>query len=504
MVIELVAARILAPQIGVSLYTWTSIIGVILAGIALGNYLGGKVADKWALPSMPVTILFIGTLATMAILPISKATISLNWFSDLHLMLDSVFRVIAIFFLPATILSMVSPIIIKLTLADLYKTGGVIGTIYAFSTIGAILGTFMTGFFFVLWFGTRMTVWLVIAVLTATGILAGFTWKAPQRWKMSIQNIILLILTVLIIISAVLLLTFRSSWQQDYTRETNYYTIQITKGSDYDPVADKERVLKSLLLDHLVHSFIVPEDPSYLGYTYLKSFAEIIKYRIGDNSTPSILYLGGGGYNLPRYIEAKYPGSTNEVVEIDPVVTQIAYQELGLPVNTKIKTYNQDARMFFNSHADSKGKYDFIVGDVYNDLSVPYHLTTLEFYKIVKASLKPDGTFLMNVIDEYNWGRFLPAILYTLKQTFEHVYLTSDKDFQIYSLTRNTFAIVATDNPIVVDNFKAFVSKNTDRRLNLIIHDEQLLEEYLIKKQPIVLTDDYAPTDSLVAPLYFK
>ena len=170
MVIELVAARILAPAIGVSLYTWTSIIGVILAGIALGNYVGGKIADKYASPTLLATVIFAGTLATLAILPLAKSVTTIQWFSSLHLMLNSTLNVLCIFFLPALILSMISPLVIKLSLADLGQTGGVVGTIYACSTAGSILGTFMTGFFFILWFGTRTTVWLVVAILFLLGI----------------------------------------------------------------------------------------------------------------------------------------------------------------------------------------------------------------------------------------------------------------------------------------------------------------------------------------------
>jgi spermidine synthase len=247
----------------------------------------------------------------------------------------------------------------------------------------------------------------------------------------------------------------------------------------------------------------VPEDPTYLGYGYLKIFAEVIQYRTGNDLSPTILYLGGGGYGLPRYIDTKYPGSINEVVEIDPMVTQIVHQEFGLPVDTKIKTYNQDARMFFNNRADLHGKYDFVIGDVYNDMSVPYHLTTLEFDKMIKDSLKPDGIYLMNIIDEYYRGKFLPTIIHTLRQTFEHVYLISDKDFYEY-IYRNTYVIVATDNSLNMDELKEFATKRTDRWIGLIVHDEELLDTYITERQPIVLTDDYAPTDSLVAPLYSK
>ena len=152
MVIELIAARIMAPYIGVSLYTWTSIIGVILAGIALGNFVGGIIADKYPRPFVLVAIFLIGSLATIVVLPFVKVVAYAGWFNGLPLILSFMLKTACVFFLPAVILSMVSPLVIKITLPDIGKTGGVVGTIYAFSTVGAILGTFMTGYFFILWF----------------------------------------------------------------------------------------------------------------------------------------------------------------------------------------------------------------------------------------------------------------------------------------------------------------------------------------------------------------
>ncbi|MBI3040654.1 MAG: fused MFS/spermidine synthase, partial [Chloroflexi bacterium] len=119
MVIELIASRILAPHIGVSLYTWTSIIGVILAGIALGNYVGGKIADRRPSPLVLAAIFLAGSLATIAILPATNIVTSANWFGNLPVMWNFILKTSFIFFLPAIILSMVSPMVIKLTLADL-------------------------------------------------------------------------------------------------------------------------------------------------------------------------------------------------------------------------------------------------------------------------------------------------------------------------------------------------------------------------------------------------
>ena len=208
LVIELIAARILAPYIGVSLYTWTSIIGVILAGIALGNYLGGRVADRYPSPVLLAAMFFAGALLTIAILPATKLVTSGDWFGTLPVMWNFSLKTSCIFFLPAVVLSMVSPMVIKLTLADLGETGGVVGTIYAFSTAGSILGTFMTGFYFILWFGTRTIIWLIAAILILTGIITMFLWR-PTAKNFSLKSIVKWPLTVIMVLTYIFLFQLR-------------------------------------------------------------------------------------------------------------------------------------------------------------------------------------------------------------------------------------------------------------------------------------------------------
>jgi len=493
MVIELIAARMLAPYIGVSLYTWTSIIGVILAGIALGNYLGGKVADRSASPMALAIIFFAGSLATIAILPVIKFTAAANWFNNMPLMLEFVAKVFCIFFLPAGILSMVSPMVIKLTLADLGQTGGVVGTIYAFSTAGAILGTFMTGFYFILWFGTRMIVWLVVAILILTGILTWFSWRVPDRWRLSSKNLVMWIITIGVIITSVVLFQFRGSWQENYTRESNYYTIRVWNN-------DNVRVL---VLDHVIHGYITLDDPTALEYNYLKIFAEIVGYVTTENRTPRVLHLGAGGYVFPRYMEAIYPGSINEVVEIDPAVIEVAYEELGLPPETSIKTYNQDARPFLMQRKTGE-KYDIVIGDVFSDSSTPYHLTTLEFDKLVKANMEEDGIYLVHLLDDYANGRYMPSIINTLQHTFKYVYLFGALEDILFEQTSG-FVLAATDRPIDATQYKEWVVEYASKTsygypAGLLVSGDELTE-YLAKRKPLLLTDDHAPTDILVAPL---
>ncbi|MCB0193409.1 MAG: fused MFS/spermidine synthase, partial [Anaerolineae bacterium] len=158
MVIELIAGRMMAPIVGVSLYTWTSIIGVVLAGISLGNYLGGKIADRRA--SRNVLALFF----TLSAVGSASILASISWVGalqtlNLPIIAGVVLIFTAVFLLPATILGTISPIVVKLTLSDLSQTGDIVGKIYAAGALGSIAGTFATGFFLISTFGTRQLVW---------------------------------------------------------------------------------------------------------------------------------------------------------------------------------------------------------------------------------------------------------------------------------------------------------------------------------------------------------
>ena len=493
MVIELIAARIMAPYIGVSLYTWTSIIGVILAGIALGNYLGGRLADRQPSPVVLSAIFFVGGLLTILILPATRLVTTANWFGSLPIMWDFVLKTSCIFFLPAVVLSMVSPMVIKLTLADVGQTGGVVGTIYAFSTAGSILGTFMTGFLFISWFGTRTIVWLVAAVLILIGIIVWFSWKVPGRWRLSLRNFLFWTMIIWVMLAFGLLFQFRAAWQPNITKESNYYTIRVERfGVD----------IKRVRLDDLFHSYINMKDPTDLIYNYTKVFAEVVKYFASEQPAPHVLHLGGGGYAFPRYLEAVYPGSVNEVVEIDPAVTMVAHAELGLPQDTKIKTYNLDARLFLMQR-QSGAKYDFVIGDVFNDKATPYHLATQEFDQLIKANMSADGIYLVNIIDDYRRGRYLPSFIYTLKHVFKYVYLfTAGEDWE--QVTFNSFIIAATDRPINLADYQLAVRAEGSFRPFGSPHDEAKLEEYLAARKPVLLTDDYVPTDVLIAAILRK
>jgi spermidine synthase len=308
------------------------------------------------------------------------------------------------------------------------------------------------------------------------------------------------VLALLVILGSFALLTFRSSWETVYLKESNYYTIQIETYDNTSITPDQSaKKMKALILDHLIHGYSVADTPEYLLYEYLKVFSGLAQYWLKDNPTPAVLHMGGGSYSFPRYIEATYPKSVNDVIEIDPAVTEIAYQEMGLTKESRITTFNEDARIYF-SDKSVRGKYDIVTGDCFNDLSTPYHLTTVEFDRMVKASMKPGGVYLVNIIDDYYGGTYLPSILNTLKHAFTNVYVFFGWE-NYEAIGGSTFVIVATDRHLDLDDFKAYNSKN-GKYANLIhFREEKVLEEYLAERNPILLTDDYAPTDLLVARL---
>jgi spermidine synthase len=475
LVIELVAGRMMAPLVGVSLYTWTSIIGVILAGISLGNYLGGKIADRYASRRTLAFFFILSALGSATIL------LSVEWVIPLsNLELPIIINVLVVFtvvfLLPATILGTIGPIVVKLTLDDLNKTGNVVGKISAAGTAGSIAGTFATGFFLISAFGTRVIIWVIAGSLLLIGVLIGLTTPGRQRY-----------------LTGLLLLAFLGAsglvWQQGWlssncVRETDYFCIKVR----IDPEDDDVRILT---LDRLVHSYVYLNEPTRLRYGYEQIYADSLAIILPNEEPISALFIGGGGYTFPHYIEVVRPASRIDVIEIDPGVTDIAHAYFGLPADTTINSYNEDARRFISGLPPTE-IYDLIVGDAFNDFSVPYHLTTLEFNQLIDDHLTGRGIYMINIVDGQQ-GNFSRAYIHTLRQTFRYVHAAPVAG-GLGELRRQTIVIIASQNPL--DEF----IRQPALESHFISSDD--LTAYLEAETPLTLTDDYVPVDNLLAPVF--
>lgn len=487
LVIELVAGRIMAPYVGVSLYTWISIIGVVLAGISLGNFAGGKLADRRASPGVLGLLFFGGGLTTLGILLATAWVTATPLPTGFPLVAKIVVFTTVIFFLPCFVLGMVSPVVVKLTLKDLGEAGNVVGMIYACGAAGSIVGTFLTGFLLISSLGTRSIIWLVGLVLILMGLYFGEYWKVWQKERASVVGIVILAY-------GLPFFNAREQFKAPCVVESDYYCINVydTKLSDGIPV-------RALVLDHLIHSYNSLEDPKVLGYGYERIYSEVTDYLSQRKSGLRALFLGGGGYTYPRAMEAVYPDASLDVVEIDPAVTRVAYEWLGLAPDTRIRTFNQDARLFFNG--TPREKYDLAFGDAFNDLSIPYHLTTWEFAAMIKGQLKDDGIYMANIIDKFANGLFLPAYMNTLKLVFPYVYLMGPGPAWEFG-GPSTFVVLASLKPFDAEEFMAYA--NREKSAFTAVLDQDRLVEYLAENNKIILTDDYAPVDNLIAPLFVE
>jgi hypothetical protein len=259
-----------------------------------------------------------------------------------------------------------------------------------------------------------------------------------------------------------------------------------------------------------------------------------------EKSTMKTLFLGGGAYCFQRHMQYAYPGTGVDVAEIDPAVTNANYRATGLPKDTPIKTYWGDARQFVELHQDTN-QYDLVFGDAFNDFSVPWHLTTREFNDKIKKMLTPNGVYMINIIDVYEsdahaekeakikidednvtdpaeqtkiraealarahrYGGFVGAWTKTAKLTFPNVYIFGT-DHTPGNGLRETFVVVASMQPLDLndlgtraDDPKFYTKKSRTEPKPYGRDDEAAVD---LRSRQIVLTDDYAPVENLLAPV---
>ena len=584
---EMAAGRLVSRHLGSSIYGWTSVIGVLLGGLSLGNFFGGKVADfvksekqaswlflvasalilsvlllesppRW-LVSNPIGYFFKGEARDPLVKgagSILSAAISMSGFSwGVRL-----FIVISLaFFLPSVALGTVSPVMAKLAIDRVQRTkrtGGAIGMVYAWGMVGSILGTFLTGFLLIDVLGTKGVLVLLATIMALAATVIGTTWHAVWAG-------IPLGLCIISFVPLPMLRTQADRWgireapgdpetdKDDsiaWTDESNYYFIKVENS------VDAEGKKRTLVLDNLIHGYFILGHPERLDYDYEHVYA-LVADRVSkakakaklakDDKDPhagalKTMFLGGGAYTFQRYILNKYHGSIAEVAEIDPAVKEANHQALGLPRDTPIVTHLGDARQFVERNQDKK-QFDIIFGDAFNDFSVPWHLTTREFNDKLARMMEPDGVYMINIIDVYEsdakaeskadsainkmekpsdadkaaarkkehdraigLGGFLGSWVKTARLTFPNIYVFGT-DNDPGSGLRETFVVVASKTPLDLDTLggrdddpKFF---NNDRLVEPKPYDKPHMDELEVRSQGIVLTDDFAPVENLLAPV---
>jgi predicted membrane-bound spermidine synthase/Tfp pilus assembly protein PilF len=496
MILELVASRLVARDLGSSLYTWTSIIGVVLAGISVGNYFGGRIADRRHARRSLAVLFGLSSAACVAIVVVNNLIGQWTWLWQLNWPLHVFLHVSLVFFLPSMLLGMIGPVVAKMALDQGLATGRTVGDIYAWGAAGSIAGTFLAGFFLIATFGTVTIVWSVGAAMLVVAILYWASCWGLHLWGAAFAALATMGMAP-------------ADWAMDvgvaahlreapdpsviYEDETPYCHVAVRRVSERP---DR----RAFMQDKLKHSEIVMGNVTDLQYFYTRIYAGLTHGLGKTRDDLSMLVIGGGGYVFPQHLQASWPESRVEVVEIDPGVTEAAMEAFGLPRDTTIRTITMDARNYVDqllrrSTAGIRKRYDFIYEDAINDYSVPFQLVTREFNEKISLLLAEDGLYMVNLIDTYENGQFLGAVVNTLAQTFPHVRVITNRA-NLPSL-RNTFVVVAAKQPFEARKLLA----DYDPHLRFWLLDEAEVERLVEKCDGVVLTDDYAPVENMLAPV---
>jgi len=457
LVMEILAARLLGPVVGLSLETYTAIIGVVLAGISGGHAVGGRVADRfpWRTTLGPCVVL--GGLFALAVVPV---TLLLGAGVARPTVGDAMVLAIAAFSLPTATLSAASPIIMRARIRDLDHTGRTVGSLSAASTAGALAGTFLTGFVLVVSFPTTRILYWLSAVLIVVGVVL-----LPRRG---------LLRGTMLVTLAVVAATLAEVVPSPCDAETRYYCAKVRVASD-DPSA---RVLQ---LDRLSHSYVDLDDPSRLGFRYQRVVGSVLDGIRPPAEPVRVLHIGGGGFAFPRYVASTRPGSINRVLELDPDLPGLAARRLDFAAAPRVSRTG-DARTALRAPEDDV--YDLVVADAFGSLDPPWHLATVETAELVRRRLSTTGVYAANIVDAGDL-RFLRAEVATLRQVFPHVAVVMAPRGR-REIPSNTI-IVASAGPAT------FTVDPKDGRV--LAADE--VDDLARRGQ--VLTDDFAPVERLVS-----
>jgi spermidine synthase len=477
LVLEILAGRLLAPYVGVTLESFTGIIGTILAGIAAGAWIGGRLADRFDPRHLLGPLLVSGgALAWLSIPVVDYLGASLRGARP------SVVVTLAFagFFLPAAVLSAVTPVIVKMRLRDLDRTGSVVGHLSAMGTAGALVGTFVTGFVLVAAWPTRPIIRIVAAALVIAG-LGTWAWLARSR-----RPTAGMLVAVLLAGAA----SFAAAHPCEY--ESAYFCAFIEEDPDR-PTG------RTLWLDTLRHSYVDLADPAWLEFSYARTMGDVLEAAAPPGAPLTVTHVGGGGLSLPRYLRATRPGTTSLVLELDPTLIEISTRELGFEPGPDVRIVTGDARL--NIHDVPAGSQDLVIGDAFGGISVPWHLTTRQFLESVRAALRPGGVYALNLIDYPPLG-FARAEAATLAAVFEQVAVLAPPD-RLAGTRGGNFVVIASDDPLPVE---AILARNHARGDDeeVIVSDGTTTAAGASFADFVdgarILDDDHAPVDQLLNP----
>jgi MFS family permease len=470
LVTEIVAVRVIAPYVGLTLETLSAAIGCVLAGISVGSWMGGQLADRFSPRVVLTSSLAAGGLLLMLALPIATAigpglqpgdAVSAPLLATLS------------FFLPSVALSAVPPCVLATVGSGSSRLGSIAGSLSAISTAGALIGNFGASFVLIgvfrsgqiLSFGGAVCLLLAALTLVRLGDRSGRT------------------VSVALMLVAISVVAATTSARLPCDAETKYVCLNI----------DREGASGFLIQSNIYSSsFTDTANPTQLRFRYARDVAAVVAaQRIGADRF-DVAYIGGGGYTLPLYFEAAVPGSRNVVYEIDEEMVDRVAEELGIAdLERRFPTRIGDARV--EIARTERSSFDLVIGDAFAGVSVPWHLTTREFLEDVRSTLEDDGMYVMNLID-YDHHDLARAEVRTMREVFGEVAVVAPP--AVFDETSGGGANIILIGGTTLPSAEAIEAQLRSVGSPSVLRAGGELDSFV--RGADVLRDDFAPVDQLV------
>lgn len=473
MTFELAASRIIAPYIGSTIYIWTSIIGAVLAGLAVGYTIGGYLADRRQ-RNQDVMLLLITAAAFILTVDIVKdpllGFIGLQpWTIQVQAFLASV----VLFVLPTVVLGAVPPYLARLSLTDLSSSGRHIARINAAGTIGSLAGTFVTGYLLFGFVGTRPILGILALCLVAVSFLLQVRGWLLIRLLLTVTALGLSAAAPALSIGDVTVI-------KDIDTHYSRYVIG-------DTVLGKQpvRVLQPDL--HNWESGVYRNANPYLVFPYTQALGDVAQLL---PHTHHILMIGGGAFTVPTYVAHLSPANRIDAVEIDGQLVPISKQFFDFHQPSNVHIVQADGRQFLNHN---RRQYGVAFLDAFSAQVPPFQLVTKEATVRIRNGLAPDGLVAVNIVapGRGSGSAFAASVVKTYQMVFAHVAVLRVQPYLNLS-TRQNLLLLASQRPLPI---KAFEAATPDPAFRSMLANQV----HFAPQQGIVLTDDYAPVERLLA-----
>jgi len=465
MMLELTGSRILAPFVGTSTFIWTSLIGVILASLSLGYYHGGEMADKDPSQKRLSQVLFLAGISIGVVAILNQTVLAYLTSLFVSVKWSAATSACVLFGVPAYLLGMVSPQAVRIRMKDIETSGATIGRLYALSSLGSIVGTFLVGFYLMAWVGSRNILFILSAL---TLVLSLLNRKNNDS-----------ILALVVFVVAPFVQSFGKNSLLKIT-DTEYCAVQVITG----PYPDKNgRDCKVMKVGNEYSSGMYLDSDS-LAFVYSRYYKMMFHFHRNPVNT---LLIGGGAYSVPKYFQNAYPHMKMDVLEIDPELTQIAEEEFRLKPDERLIPIHEDGRIYLNHNTK---KYDVIMGDAYRSLfSIPFHLVSKEAIARMSASLTDDGILMVNILSPVSGPNrdLFQSMVKTCREVFPEVKAFKPVVKAPTDRVQNIMLVCSKKKP-------GFIAASVSPEIRDMLAQEIDLRNVGVE-EGIVLTDNFAPVE---------